>query len=345
MGTQSGRIVDTYKCVHLSVGELLRSGAEREDCPHAETIRRTLVAGNIVPVELSLGLLREAMDEAAAVVVGGDGDGDDDERYGSRIFLVDGFPRNYENLRGWTECMPGHASVLGALVYDCPMEELERRILGRAETSGRSDDNLESARRRFDTFRRQTMPVVRALERAQEMLAEADGDDGNSEEGGGGGFSLVVDGDISVSTPSVGRIMGGGGIRLDVVKINAAGSVDEVWKATKAAMDSFVKNDVLTANSNLLSAIEEGDIARVTALSDDDELLEGMEPMYDGPSSPTALAPSSSSLISNGRVNIIDGIKAIVSYDRKMKGGMKVRETRVWKHGPRGWKCVGVTRV
>ena len=48
---------------------------------------------------------------------------------------------------------------------------------------------------------------------------------------------------------------------------------------------------------------------------------------------------------SNGRVDIVDGIKTIVSYDRKMKGGMKVRETRVWKHGPRGWKCVGVTRV
>jgi len=342
-GTQSEKIVETYKCAHLSVGELLRSGAEREGYPHAELIRRTLVAGNIVPVELSLGLLREAMDEAAAAA-GGRGDGGDDDDaddgagYGSRIFLVDGFPRNYDNVRGWMECMPSHASVLGALVYDCPMEELERRILGRAETSGRSDDNLESARRRFDTFRMQTIPVVKALERAQEMLVETDaGDDSEGGRLGGGGGG--------------GGGGGVGGSRLNVVNIDGSGSVEDVWKATKAAMDAYVKNDVLTANNNLLKAIEDGDIIKVTTLSNNDELLEGLGPIYDGAqpttttTTMTATMSSSSFLISNGRVDIVDGIKAIVSYDRKMKGGMKVRETRVWKHGPVGWKCVGVARV
>ena len=343
-GTQSEKIVETYKCAHLSVGELLRSGAEREGYPHAELIRRTLVAGNIVPVELSLGLLREAMDEAAAAAGGRGDDGDDDDDaddgagYGSRIFLVDGFPRNYDNVRGWMESMPSHASVLGALVYDCPMEELERRILGRAETSGRSDDNLESARRRFDTFRMQTIPVVKALERAQEMLVETDaGDDSEGGRLGGGGGG--------------GGGGGVGGSRLNVVNIDGSGSVEDVWKATKAAMDAYVKNDVLTANNNLLKAIEDGDIIKVTTLSNNDELLEGAGPIYDGAqpttttTTMTAMMPSSSFLISNGRVDIVDGIKAIVSYDRKMKGGMKVRETRVWKHGPVGWKCVGVTRV
>jgi hypothetical protein len=130
--------------------------------------------------------------------------------------------------------------------------------------------------------------------------------------------------------------------------------VEDVWKATKAAMDAYVKNDVLTANSNLLKAIQDGDIVKVTTLSYDDELLEGVDPIYDGAhptttttttTTKTATMSSPSSLISNGRVDIVDGIKAIVSYDRKMKGGMKVRETRVWKHGPAGWKCVGVTRV
>ncbi|KAL3822549.1 hypothetical protein ACHAXA_007660 [Cyclostephanos tholiformis] len=341
-GTQSKRIVDAYKCVHLSVGELLRRGAERAGYPHAELIRRTLVAGNIVPVELSLGLLREAMDEAAAaaaaVEVEGDrrrrqhhhdddttNDDDDDAGYGSRIFLVDGFPRNHDNVRGWMEDMPHHASVLGALVYDCPMEELERRILSRVEASGRSDDNLISARKRFDTFRDQTVPVVRALERAQEMLAKTDGAGGGGI--GGGGTA--------------------GGSRLNIVNIDASGSIEEVWEATKGAMDEYVRNDVLTANVKLLKAIDDCDIAGVTTLSDEDELLDGVDPIHDGspPTTKTATNTPSFSSISNGRVDIVNGIKAIVSYDRKMKGGMKVRETRVWKHGPIGWKCVGVTRV
>lgn len=76
-GTQSEKIVDTYKCVHLSVGDLLRTGAEKKNYPHADMVKECLVQGNIVPVELSLGLLRIAMDEKA---------NEKDSQYGSRLF-------------------------------------------------------------------------------------------------------------------------------------------------------------------------------------------------------------------------------------------------------------------
>ena len=76
-GTQSEKIVDTYKCVHLSVGDLLRTGAEKKNYPHADMVKECLVQGNIVPVELSLGLLRIAMDEKA---------NEKDSKYGSRLF-------------------------------------------------------------------------------------------------------------------------------------------------------------------------------------------------------------------------------------------------------------------
>mmetsp|Transcript_34441 Transcript_34441/g.61890 ORF Transcript_34441/g.61890 Transcript_34441/m.61890 type:complete len:382 (-) Transcript_34441:22-1167(-) len=288
-GTQSERIVDTYKCVHLSVGDLLRAGAEKADYPHAALVKETLVQGNIVPVELSLGLLRIAMDEKAE---------EDDSEYGSRIFLVDGFPRNYDNVQGWMQHMPSYTAVLGALVYNCPMEVLEKRIMSRAETSGRSDDNLDSARRRFDTFRKQTEPVVRALERVEDLQAEE-----NSE-----------------------------GSQLHIVNIDATGTVEDVWKDTEAALDSYVRNDVLTANSNLLKSIEEGDIESFTDLCDGK--LE-VDPVYEGPTK---------SSISNAHVDIQNGTKAVVSYDRKIKEDLSVRETREWMHGPKGWKCVSVSR-
>ena len=267
-GTQSARIVAGYECVHLSVGDLLRAGAERPGYEHADLVKECLVKGNIVPVEISLGLLRIAMDERAA-----EGGG------GARIFLVDGFPRNFDNLRGWTEHMSSHTAVLGSLVYNCPIDVLERRILTRAETSGRTDDNLDSARRRFATFREQTEPVVRALERVQQLQAE---------EGGAGG-----------------------GSQLKVFNIEAAGTVEEVWEATAAAMGAYVRDDVLTANRNLLTE-EEGD----------DE----------------------TSSISNARVDIQNGLAAVVSYDRTTKEDSAVRETREWAHTPKGWECVGVSR-
>ena len=46
------------------------------------------------------------------------------------------------------------------LSFECPLEVLEQRILGRAKYTGRSDDNLESLKQRFDTFKQETLPTV-----------------------------------------------------------------------------------------------------------------------------------------------------------------------------------------
>ena len=46
------------------------------------------------------------------------------------------------------------------LFFECPLDVLEARILGRAKYSGRSDDNVESLRKRFNTYKDETMPTV-----------------------------------------------------------------------------------------------------------------------------------------------------------------------------------------
>lgn len=50
------------------------------------------------------------------------------------------------------------------LFLHCPKDELRKRLLERGETSGRSDDNLESVLKRFDTFEKESLPVVKLLE-------------------------------------------------------------------------------------------------------------------------------------------------------------------------------------
>ena len=50
------------------------------------------------------------------------------------------------------------------LFFDCPLETMQERLLKRGETSGRSDDNLESIQKRFDTFMGQSLPVVEHYE-------------------------------------------------------------------------------------------------------------------------------------------------------------------------------------
>ena len=55
----------------------------------------------------------------------------------------------------------------------CPYDVLEQRILGRAKYTGRRDDNVESLKKRFDTFKAQTLPTVE-LFKSKDKCVEID---------------------------------------------------------------------------------------------------------------------------------------------------------------------------
>lgn len=167
-GTQCERLEREFGFVHLSAGQLLRS--ERESgSADGELIESYLSEGKIVPVALSLGLLRREM-----------------ESRNSSRFIIDGFPRNQDNLDGWNELMSGvskgysclskfaHAGIADVdcvLFYDVPVKELVRRMISRGETSGRSDDNVAAAEKRIATFYESTMPLIDQWERSGELKA------------------------------------------------------------------------------------------------------------------------------------------------------------------------------
>ena len=43
-------------------------------------------------------------------------------------FLIDGFPRNKNNLDGWNNLMTGKVNVMGVLFFDCPEDVRETLI-------------------------------------------------------------------------------------------------------------------------------------------------------------------------------------------------------------------------
>ena len=86
------------------------------------------------------------------------------EKNPGKKFLIDGFPRSMDNKDGWYQVVGDQAEVAFCLFYDCPEEELEKRLLKRGETSGRDDDNIESIKKRFRTFKETSMPVVEWFE-------------------------------------------------------------------------------------------------------------------------------------------------------------------------------------
>ena len=66
------------------------------------------------------------------------------------------------------------------LYFECPYDVLEQRILGRAKYSGRSDDNVESVKLRFDTFKAKTLPTLEVF-KSKNKVVEVDASQGREE--------------------------------------------------------------------------------------------------------------------------------------------------------------------
>ncbi|CAM9704127.1 unnamed protein product, partial [Choristocarpus tenellus] len=114
--------------------------------------------GKIVPAKVTVGLLKAAMD-----------------RSGKRRFLIDGFPRNPENLEAWESAMDKIALVDFVLFLDCPEDIMAKRIMERGQSSGRIDDNEDAVHKRLTTYHKSTMPIVEKF-KERGLLREVDSD-------------------------------------------------------------------------------------------------------------------------------------------------------------------------
>jgi len=148
-GTACTYMVEKLGMVHLSAGDLLRAERNREGSEFGELIQQYIKDGLIVPIAITCKLIENAMNKSIQ-----DSNGEKD------VFLIDGFPRNQENLEGWQASMGEKTDVRFVLLLNCPLSVCEERIMGRAKTSGRVDDNIESLRKRFKVFEEQTQPVI-----------------------------------------------------------------------------------------------------------------------------------------------------------------------------------------
>ncbi|XP_049877064.1 UMP-CMP kinase [Pectinophora gossypiella] len=156
-GTQCTYISKEYGFVHLSAGDLLREERQRPGSEYGEMIEEKIRNGQIVPVEVTCSLLHKAM-----------------QKSGKSRFLIDGFPRNKDNLEGWERTMSDKTKLLFVLFFECSQSMCTERCLGRgAAGSGRSDDNLDSLKKRFNTYLNDTMPIIQHYE-AQGLVRKID---------------------------------------------------------------------------------------------------------------------------------------------------------------------------
>ncbi len=142
-GTQCAKLVEKFGFAHFSAGDLLRaevkSGSEQ-----GVMIEEMIKEGKIVPGEITINLLKNAISSCNAEGV-----------------LIDGFPRKLAQAGAFEKDVSDFEFVL---FMDCPEKVMEERLLKRGQTSGRSDDNEATIRKRFRTFVETSMPVVEYFE-------------------------------------------------------------------------------------------------------------------------------------------------------------------------------------
>ena len=143
-GTQARRISAEYGIPHIATGDMLRQAMEA-GTPLGLTIKPIYDAGQLVPDEIMIELIRERLEEPD----------------GTAGFVLDGFPRTMpqaDALDAMLREIGRELTVVFALqVSDKICIE---RLLKRARDERRSDDTPEAIRRRLELYHRETEPLI-----------------------------------------------------------------------------------------------------------------------------------------------------------------------------------------
>jgi len=80
------------------------------------------------------------------------------------VFLIDGYPRNKDNIDGWNAVFDNSegnkAKILCLLNLECSEETCVQRLKSRGTTSGRVDDDESVIKKRFNTYKNESVQVL-----------------------------------------------------------------------------------------------------------------------------------------------------------------------------------------
>lgn len=158
-GTQSQNIVSNYNLQHISTGDLLRDEVSKQS-PLGVEARKYMDQGLLVPDEVVIGMISSKIDEMPD----------------ARGFIFDGFPRTKEQAEALDKLLEfKDLSINLVLSLEVPEDELVKRLVGRGQTSGRSDDNEEVISKRIKEYHAKTAIVGNHYD-AQSKLVTLKGD-------------------------------------------------------------------------------------------------------------------------------------------------------------------------
>jgi len=144
-GTQSQKLIEKYKLIHLSTGDLLRAEISG-GTDLGKNAKRFIDNGILVPDEVVIGMIENKI-KANKNAPG---------------FIFDGFPRTVPQATSLDHMCKENDIKIDALVFlQVDVEELTLRIAERGKTSGRTDDQDPTLiSERIAEYNTKTAPVA-----------------------------------------------------------------------------------------------------------------------------------------------------------------------------------------
>lgn len=143
-GTQAYFLIEKFKLIHLSTGDLLRSQITAETELGLEA-KSYMDKGFLVPDSIVIGMIKKKLQENKK----------------ANGFIFDGFPRTVAQAKALDELLDENDTpISGMLCLDVDKKELIDRILSRGKTSDRADDqDMSIIENRIQVYTEKTMPL------------------------------------------------------------------------------------------------------------------------------------------------------------------------------------------
>lgn len=152
-GTQAALISKKYKLTHLSSGEILRN--EIKTGKLGANVKKYQDAGKLVPDSLIIAIIEKTLLREAK----------------KNGFIFDGYPRTLKQARALDKFLKNKKINLEAVLnLDLSETEAMKRIIKRAKTSGRSDDNPKTIADRLAVYRQQTIPLLNYYQKQKKII-------------------------------------------------------------------------------------------------------------------------------------------------------------------------------
>ncbi len=143
-GTQSDKITERYGLFHISTGDVLRKHI-KDGTELGKTAEDYISKGQLIPDELMINILDAHLDANPESQKG---------------VIFDGFPRTIPQAEALTALLEKRGTAIDAVVgLEVDDEELTDRLVKRGISSGRSDDNPETIKKRLDVYHSSTKPL------------------------------------------------------------------------------------------------------------------------------------------------------------------------------------------